>query len=113
MFVQQKALLPQPASARQPPQRQPPARDSPKSVCRVWWHQLAKESRESLWMAIVGLTDMLFQQHLDHDQYVSMATSLEVEVRTTQPHPAPRLHLCPPTASRGGWGAGQTNGRSE
>lgn len=46
--------------------------------------QIAKETRDSLWLAIVGLTDMLLHQRLDHDQYVSMATSLEIEVRS--PH---------------------------
>lgn len=44
-----------------------------------------RETRDTLWHAIVGLTDLLVHQRVEHAQYRQLVEGLEVEVRASQP----------------------------
>jgi len=42
--------------------------------------QLIKSNNDTLWMAIVGLTDMMLNKQIDHDSYIDVVRDLESEV---------------------------------
>eukprot|EP00624_Nannochloropsis_granulata_P007582 evm.model.NODE_8548_length_11433_cov_26.623371.2 len=46
--------------------------------------EVNRDNRDTLWLAIVGLTDLLVHQRVEHAQYRQMVEGLEVEVQATQ-----------------------------
>jgi len=46
--------------------------------------QVNRDSRDTLWLAIVGLTDLLVHQRVEHAHYRLMVEGLEVEVQASQ-----------------------------
>lgn len=52
-----------------------------------------RDTRDTLWHAIVGLTDLLVHQRVEHAQYRQLVEGLEVEVRASQPSAEPQVRL--------------------
>lgn len=46
--------------------------------------EVNRDNRDTLWLAIVGLTDLLVHQRVEHAQYRQMVEGLEVEVQASQ-----------------------------
>lgn len=53
--------------------------------------QVNRDTRDTLWHAIVGLTDLLVHQRVEHAQYRQLVEGLEVEVRASQPSAEPQV----------------------